>query len=121
MTGDDREPSDALRVRPYLLTGGRTRSAVMLPLEAIVRTTPEGAQRMARLDHERRRIVELCLHPQSLAEVSAHLRLHLQVARVLCGDLIAEGLLGSHAATTPAPERPDVRLLERVLDGLQSL
>lgn len=121
MTYDDRDQFTALRVRPYLLTGGRTRSAVDLPLEAIVRSTPEGANRVGTLDHERKRIVELCLQPQSIAEVSAHLRIHLQVAKVLVGDLITEGLLGSHAATVPTSARPDVALLERVLNGLQSL
>jgi hypothetical protein len=121
MSSDDRDQFTALRVRPYLLTGGRTRSAVDLPIEAIVRTTPEGTRRLGGLDHERHRIVTLCMQPQSIAEVSAHLRIHLQVARVLVGDLITEGLISSHATTAPMPNRPDVRLLERVLDGLQSL
>ena len=60
--------------------------------------------------------------PQSIAEVSAHLKLALGVARVLVGDMTSEGLLDSHA--TPASQtgnRPDIKLLERVLDGLQAL
>ncbi len=121
MTAGDRDPFTALRVRPYLLTGGRTRSAVDLPLEAIVRSTSEGANRLASLDHERHGIVQLCMQPQSIAEISAHLHMHLQVAKVLVGDLITEGLLGSHATTAPTSARPDVALLERVLNGLQSL
>ena len=43
MTENDRPASSALRVRPYLLTGGRTRSAVDLPLEAQVSATDEAA------------------------------------------------------------------------------
>ncbi len=95
-------------------------SAVDLPLEAIVRSTPAGVQAVASLDNERHRIVSLCHQPQSIAEVSAHLRMPLQVARVLVGDLITEGLLSTHASTATS-NRHDIALLERVLGGLQSL
>ncbi len=118
------EETDAftsLRVRPYLLTRGRTRSVVELPMEALVQSTPDGNSRLASLDHERQRIVRLCTEPQSIAEVSAHLKIHLQVARILVGDLVSEGLVATHTAPTQTNERPDLRLLERVLDGLQSL
>jgi hypothetical protein len=122
MTDDSPEAFTSLRVRPYLLTGGRTRSAVDLPLEALVRTTPAGVSRSPQLGHERQLIVELCTEPQSVAEVSAILKIHLQVARVLIGDLVNEGLVATNTATPHQPTaRPDLRLLERVLDGLQSL
>lgn len=121
MTAAGRDRFASQRVRPYLLTGGRTRSAVDLQLESLVKSTSEGISRVATLEAERRRIVELCIQPQSVAEVSARLSIHLQVARILCGDLIAERLLSSHASTAAPTDRPDVRLLERVLDGLQSL
>jgi hypothetical protein len=121
MTTDDRDAFTSLRVRPYLLTGGRTRSAVDLPLEALVRTTPEGTKQFGDLGHERRQIVELCTQSQSVAEVSAHLSIHLQVARVLIGDLVKEGLVSTNTASPQPTARPDLRLLERVLDGLQSL
>ena len=109
------------RVRPYLLTGGRTRTDVDLPLEAQIRTTPEGHQALASAGLERHRILELCAEPQSIAEISAHLSIHLQVARVLVGDLVNEGFVGTQTATGPASARPDLQLLERVLDGLQAL
>lgn len=123
MTDESRDPFTSLRVRPYLLTGGRTRSAVELPLEAQIRATEQGQAALGRQSHERRRIIELCADRQSVAEISAHLQIHLQVAKVLIGDLIQEGLLSN--ATQPAAasptDRPDLQLLERVLDGLQSL
>jgi hypothetical protein len=54
--------------------------------------------------------------------VSAHLSVPLGVARVLVGDMCEEGFLTNfkpqHAMTG---ERPDLKLLERVLDGLQAL
>ena len=72
---------------------------------------------------EQRRILQLCADPTSIAEVSAHLSLPLGVARVLVGDMVTEGFLDSHANPASAEEgsRPDLRLLERVLDGLQAL
>ncbi|MFT7598169.1 MAG: hypothetical protein ACI8TP_001090 [Acidimicrobiales bacterium] len=121
MSENEIDAFTSLRVRPYLLTGGRTRSAVDLPMEALVQSTPDGTARLPTLDHERRRIVQLCGQPQSIAEVSAHLNIHLQVARVLVGDLVSEGLVATHTASTESSDRPDLQLLERVLDGLQTL
>ncbi len=118
---DSNQEQPSLRVRPYLVTGGRTRSTIDLPLEALVLTTPAGQAAIESMNHERRRIVELCVERQSLAEISALTHVHLQVAKVLVGDLISEGFLGSHTANASPSVRPDVQLLERVLDGLQSL
>ncbi len=113
---------DRLRVRPYALTGGRVRSSTDLALETIVRVTKQAQTDAAHLATESRRICELCIDPTSIAEVSAHLDLPLGVARVLVGDLVTDGLLDSHANPASSDgSRPDLRLLERVLDGLQAL
>lgn len=118
---DNTENFSALRVRPYLLTGGRTRSEVDLPLEALVRTTEAGNAAAARLSKERRQILELCAEPQSVAEISAHLEMHLQVARILLGDLVQDNLVATQTTNSEPAARPDLQLLERVLDGLQGL
>lgn len=112
-----------LRVRPYALTGGRVRSSTELALETIVRITARGEAGAADLPTERREICGVCSEPTSIAEVSAHLSLPLGVARVLVGDMVTEGLLESHVNPAEGNEssRPDLRLLERVLDGLQAL
>ena len=108
------------RIRPYALTGGRTRSADDLPLETLVARTSAGSAALARNVLERHRILELCARPLSIAEISAYVGVHLGVARVLVGDMKGEGLLD-----VPRPraggDRPDIKLLERVLDGLQAL
>jgi DNA-binding IscR family transcriptional regulator len=68
--------------------------------------------------------VEICADPQSVAEISAHLKIPLGVARVIVGDLAAEGLVAANAAAganTTAQSRPDIKLLERVLDGRRAL
>ena len=114
--------SSAFRVRPYTLTGGRTRTEVELGLETQIRTTEQGVRRASMLALELRDIVEICRQPLSVAEVSAHLRVPLQVAKVLVGDLITSGDVESNdVAATQQGGRPDIQLLERVLEGLQSL
>ena len=118
----DDDLEKGLRIRPYALTGGRTRSTSELAIETIVRTSARGFVQQPRLTLERKRIVTLCAVPQSIAEVSAHLKLALGVARVIVGDMTIEGLLDTHAAPTSASGKgPDIKLLERVLNGLQAL
>ena len=50
-----------------------------------------------------------------------HLGLPLQVVKVLVGDLAAIEAVSTHRGGFQADGRPDLALLERVLDGLQSL
>lgn len=118
---DQHTTDTPLRVRPYLLTGGRTRSAVELALEAQILVTPKGQAAVEQSSMERRTILELCSEAQSVAEISAHCKIHLQVARVLVGDLITEDLLHVQEIAQHSPDRPDLDLLNRVLDGLQAL
>lgn len=118
----DTPREDRLRVRPYALTGGRVRSSTELALEAIVRVTARGEASADDLATERRQICEICADPTSIAEVSAHLKLPLGVVRVLVGDMVTEGFLDCNdTAAGQGDSRPDLRLLERVLDGLQAL
>ncbi len=111
----------AARVRPYAITGGRTRGSTDLPYETIIQTTVEGQQALPRLVMERHRVVELCGRPLSVAEISAHLKLALGVAMVIVGDLSSEGLVATRQPRTSRGNRPDIELLERVLDGLRRL
>ncbi len=105
-------------VRPYALTGGRTRSgAADLPLESLVVTSAKG-RAAGGLQLERRTIAELCLDPISVAEVSAHLGVPLGVARVLVTDMSEQGLVDVHQGRA---ERPNQALLERVLRGISDL
>jgi hypothetical protein len=57
-----------------------------------------------------------------IAELSAHLRLPIGVVRVVVGDLVDEGLLRANTgAASIDGGRPDITILERVLDGLRTL
>lgn len=107
-------------VRPYALTGGRTRSSDHdFPLETLVMTTPTGLARAEDLGNEQRKIVRLCESAVSVIEVAARLSVPLGVARVLVGDMAADGLVAVHRPRSS--DRPDLQLLERVLGGIRAL
>lgn len=113
--------SDRLRVRPYLLTGGRTTPDVELAVDDVLTTTDLGRARRRELTLERAAIVDRCRMPTVLTELAASLGLSLPVMTVLTGDLVAEGLITIDTTHDLAEDRPDVGVLERLLDGLQSL
>jgi hypothetical protein len=109
-------------VRPYAMTGGRTRSSgAEIALEALVIVTQMGRAQAPTLAWEHRAIAELCASPMSVAEVSAHLKVPLGVARVLVGDMAAEGLVEMSGASGSEAAPNDLNLLERVLNGLRAL
>ena len=108
-------------VRPYTLTGGRTRpSHDDLELEALVSTTSLGESTDLSLSYEQQSIAMLCRDVLSVAEVSARLDLPLGVARALVSDMADEGLVLVHRPASPG-DRPDLALLERVLYGLRTI
>ena len=113
---------DDFRARPYALTGGRTRPRVELAYETLVRTNDRGRSVRDEVGALDRRILDLAVRPLSVAEIAAHTGVVIGVARVLVGDLVAAGRLDrSSDVAASGAQRPDVSLLERVLDGLQGL
>jgi hypothetical protein len=118
MAEDDEGPG--LRVRPYAITGGRTRAKTEVQIETIVVRTERGETTLGHTGFEKAKILDLCETPISVAEVSALLRLPLGVTRVLIGDMADEGLVDFNRSQA-AGDRPSLRLLERVFDGLQAL
>ncbi len=116
--------SDPTRlVPPYAITGGRARPVLApedLEVESLVSTTSLGESSASTLIPEQQSIVLLCRDILSIAEISAHLDVPLGVARVLVGDMAAEGLVILHRPATPGA-RPDLALLERVLYGLRAM
>ncbi|MFF2654840.1 DUF742 domain-containing protein [Streptomyces sp. NPDC058045] len=113
----------ASAVRPYLLTAGRIAGGEGLvppiPIETQVVSTRGGLAALDSLDLEHRDIVAACREPQSLAEVAAKLRMHLNVIRVLADDLRADGQLALYAP--PAASARDASVLRRVIDGLRAV
>ncbi|PRY37331.1 DUF742 domain-containing protein [Umezawaea tangerina] len=109
------------RVRPYALTGGRTRSNVTLDIETIVTTNDEVERDPMTDTLEHRTISALCRDPHSVAEVSARLRLPLGVVRVLLADMSDLSLITVHRNEGVRDNRPSTALMERVLAGLRNL
>ncbi|MCX4635986.1 DUF742 domain-containing protein [Streptomyces sp. P9-2B-2] len=109
-------------VRPYAMTGGRTRPRYQLAIEALVSTTADPAKLQGQLP-EHQRICHLCREIKSVAEISALLSIPLGVARILVADLAEAGLVAIHqpGGDETAGGQPDVTLLERVLSGLRKL
>ncbi|MEU9402515.1 DUF742 domain-containing protein [Streptomyces sp. SID4985] len=109
-------------VRPYAMTGGRTRPRYQLAIEALVHTTAAPHQMQGQLP-EHQRICNLCREIKSVAEISALLTIPLGVARILVADLAEAGLVAIHqpGGDENAGGQPAVTLLERVLSGLRKL
>ena len=104
-------------LRPFVLTSGRVDGPdPSIGMETQVTVHPGAAP--ARLPPEQRAIVALCVEPLSVAEISARLRMHLGVTRILVGDLRAAGLLDVHVLNNDFPD-PDTIL--RVIRGLRAI
>jgi hypothetical protein len=104
-------------LRPFVITSGRVDGIdPAIQMETQVTTHPGAIP--ARLPPEKRAIVTLCVEPMSVAEISARLRLHLGVTRILVGDLRAAGQLDVHVRDT---DFPDPETIMRVIRGLRAI
>ncbi len=116
---DRDEPTGSL-VRPYAVTRGRTRPRLDIAIEALVETTMRGRAATGR---EQQYIAALCDgRLQSLAEISAQMKLPLGTARVLIADMAADGMVAVYEPTSfESNDSVGTELLERVLSGLRRL
>jgi uncharacterized protein DUF742 len=104
-------------LRPFVITSGRVDGPdPNIGIETQVTIRP-GAM-PARLSPEKRAIVGICAEPLSVAEISARLRLHLGVTRILVGDLRAAGQLDVHVLEN---NFPDPETIMRVIRGLRAI
>jgi hypothetical protein len=109
------DPADDMVIRPFLLTGGRTRPGQEgLRVETLIHARPPRAAAILRFEHQQ--IVELCREPTSLAEISAALRVPFGVARVLVSDLVADG-----SVVVTEREELSIQLIERIRDRVRAL
>ncbi len=105
-------------VRPYVLTGGRTRTRNHPYVHTLVSVDRYDPGASARLSPEARRLYErAAAGTQSVAELSAHCALSLGVTRVLLEDLVAAELVRVNDDALSAPH--DHRLLRRVVASLR--
>ena len=104
-------------LRPFVITAGRVAGPDPdIGMETQVTAHPGAAP--TRLPPEKRAIVRLCVQPLSVAEISARLRMHLGVTRILVGDLRAAGQLDVHVQER---DFPDPETIMRVIRGLRSI
>jgi hypothetical protein len=104
-------------LRPFVITSGRT-SAADSDIGMETQVTIRLDARPVRLSPEMRAIVSLCAEPLSVAEISARLRLHFGVTRILVGDLRAAGQLDVHVLEN---DFPDPETIMRVIRGLRAI
>ncbi|HEY2550030.1 MAG TPA: DUF742 domain-containing protein [Streptosporangiaceae bacterium] len=107
-------------VRPYALTGGRTRpSGATFDLICLVSASFGLPMEALDLEPEHEKVLRRCRIPVSVADLASDLDLPLGVIRVLLADLRDRGLVLIHR---PAPARlTDPRILREVADGLRRL
>jgi hypothetical protein len=122
--GNPNRDADSTSLRPFVLTAGRVNAVdpeIDVETQVTVRPYDPRAVRvpLASLGPEMQAMVALCGQPISVAEISARLRLHLGVTKILVADLRAAGYLDVHVADTLSPVSADTIL--RVMHGLRAL
>ncbi len=101
-------------VRPFVMTGGRTRAAdTSLRMETMVQTVGEPRDD---LNFEKARIVDECYEPISIAEIAAGLGVPLGVAMVIVGDLVDDGCL-----ETTDPVEIELSTITRMIERVRAL
>lgn len=107
------------RVRPYALTGGRTRTRQHLLVETLISVPAFDPVLADALMPESRALYTQACQRMSIAELSASLTLPLGVVRVLISDLAGQDAVFIHPTAYTYQNNPQV--LERILDGLKQL
>ena len=106
-------------VRPYSLTGGRTRpTRTDLAPNTLVVAVPSVDP--TELDPELETILSLCVRPMSVAEVSARSGFAPGVLRVLLSDLADQGRVMVHSSGQEG-HRPDADTLRSVLARIKEM
>lgn len=128
-------PRDEYRdrpVRPYVVTRGRARPShnSIRPETLLIVTDPERPLPVS-ASSEERALLRMCRQLLSLVEAAVHLQLPVSVVSVIACDLIDEGFLAMRAsidelvpgarAGDARRHRPDMQLLQDVLNGLRKL
>lgn len=104
-------------VRPFVMTGGRTRAERRdLRIETMLTAAPGASS--SGLSAEQVKLLRLCQRPISIAEASAELGLVIGVTTILAADLVSEGRLEVHQ-TDPVEIELDV--LSRMIDAVRAL
>ncbi|KPI06470.1 protein of unknown function DUF742 [Actinobacteria bacterium OK074] len=108
-------------VRPFALTGGRTRpdrtDFTLITSVTAVDPPPTGG---IRPQPEHARILRLCAEPVVVAELATRLDLPVSVVAIMLCDLLEAGRIAIRPPR-PVSRVPDLDLLQKVRDGLGRL
>lgn len=104
-------------VRPYIMTGGRTRAQRRdLRIETLLQANADNIP--AYLPEEQQAVLEQCYQAVSVAEVAAHLRLVVGVVMILADDLISAGLLDVHHTD---PVEIELSMLTKMIERVRAI
>jgi Protein of unknown function (DUF742) len=108
-------------VRPYAMTGGRTRpTRGTFDLITLVVAVRAAYPEQDGLGPEHLTILADCVRPISVAEIAARLGLPVGTVRVLLGDLLDRNLIHVREPR-PVAALPDEAVFEAVINGLHAL
>ena len=107
-------------VRPYALTGGRTRPiGAIIDLLALVSSADTNSMNDLLLEPEYLEVIRQCRQPKPVADLASDLDLPLGVVRILLSDMREQGLI---TIRPPARTRlTDPQVLKDVADALRRL
>jgi hypothetical protein len=109
-------PSAQDFVRPFVITGGRTRATdESVRMETMVQAVGVPSDE---LNFERAQIVACCFDPCSVAEIAAELVMPLAVVIVLVSDLVESGYL---EMTQSDPVELELDALTRMIERVRAL
>lgn len=104
-------------VRPYIMTGGRTRAQRRdLRIETLLQSNAGNIP--AYLPEEQQAVLEQCYQAVSVAEVAAHLKLVVGVVMILADDLISAGLLDVHHTD---PVEIELSMLTKMIERVRAI
>jgi hypothetical protein len=107
------------RVRPYTITGGRTRPDQPLPMDTLVSVPTYDPAFSATLMPESQALYERARESVSIDDLAAGLTIRPSTILVLLGDLITADRVAVRPAGAAEPYDKD--MLGRILDGLKEL
>lgn len=117
MTGAEGSAPGHDVVRPFVMTGGRTRPERRdLRLETLLAAVPEAPR--SGLGPEHLALLDACAAPTSIAEASAALGLVVGVTTIIAADLVADGRLELHQTD---PVEIELDALSRMIDAVRAL
>lgn len=109
-------------VRPYAVTRGRTRpQGIVIDLVTLLVATGRTPGEKVWLSREQRVLLELCRRPSTPADLASEIDLPFRVVQILLEDLYQYGLVKETNPQAEQSDRPDPRILMRVLDELRRL